>query len=1446
MSLATREEERSVKWWNSARLAAVAVLLCLIAGPAWAAPIVTDVDGTVAQGAELIITGSGFGTWTPDIEWTGPLIEAETLGVDPEDAGWTGWGNATNGNTVTGSIVNTEVRSGSKAIRHYISKDNTDFAGNFAYTHGSTFQKLYASWWIYVEPLVLDQGDATQLKLWRVNAASYAPGYTPVNDQNSEIYAPMRIGPGGNWTFSTMSVASWYDAIWYTWFIGMDGIGYTINMEPPASPGGTELFVSRNTDGAANIIPYQPVIGQWARMEIYADAGDFDTYNAELRMSTHNLGETKVTGFNARNFLVHNATLGTQRRTPAAEWTTFIFQLYFDCTGDFCLPGSEEANVYLDDIYLQFGTQARVEIGNEAVYAACTQLEVQIPTLWADGSITVDANLGGSFAGDTSLYAYVIDGSGVVSAGHLISGTAASSMLMHSTMGSASAIHAPAVSQATYATEGEALPGSANITYVAGPDGNAAKVTSPSEGNGDILFLGDNFDFFDVAQDGGRVDLVVRFDTDPKARPNDWLLYSDPTGGGRWINFEMVASGSSWPTFIGFSDDANTERRAYPEQGWALRGDMWGTYSASDYWDAVDVDEWHTYSWLWRNNGGTDKDEVHLFIDGNLVGSDYNGNLPNPVGNADDLDYVALAGGSTASYSYDDVWSFSSWDVSADTGTFAALAWPDSVFLKHPVPNPFKGDPTSITTSNVITYEFMVFDQFSATSVCSLFVDNIFVDTVVASNLEHVQLTDPQELDTGDTPWQVRTDGGVVSPIWTFDMQYVAPLGPSIVSVAQTHADSLLVTFDRYVDETTAEVIGNYGLAPADATVTSARHLGSISAGGAGLVSVNSTAMSTSEDNWVTSPTVTLNVAATDNFIAVIVASGYMESNTTGLLGITDTIGNTYFQLGTDGLSGENQIWGAYNSTANAANVITVTTPNSQWSLSALALSGVVGSSPLGASQQLGRFSGQNITTSSFSPTAEGSLVLLSVSFPNTRTISAVGSGQTLYEQHWAGVSANYGHSFTTEITTAAGVNEQTMTMDTFTYQSVMAVEILADAGPGGPVPSEEVVLGLSGDLVIDTLYTLTVNNVEDLIGDPIEVDASAQFTATLGSTPANDPPVAGFSASVNFLEVTFTDTSTDPDGTVDAWFWQFGDGSTSALQNPVHTYATHGPKSVTLTVTDNGSATDGATALVGPTLQPPVAAFTWDAVDLDVTFDATSSSVVSPTYAWSFGDASGTTGSTPAHSYAAAGDYTVTLYVSQVDGQGDTDVQVVTVTEPPNVAPVATFTSSVDFTEISFTDTSTDSDGTVDAWSWDFGDGSPASTLQNPVHTYATHGAKSVTLTVTDDDTVTDEVSAQVIATLPDAVATFSYSALALVNWGASAVADTIAGSPFAGYVEITAEGGAVDLRIPGSHPILDGDTATVASGETVAFNLYIAGQRFTEFIVTPAPGATARYVYW
>jgi hypothetical protein len=83
------------------------------------------------------------------------------------------------------------------------------------------------------------------------------------------------------------------------------------------------------------------------------------------------------------------------------------------------------------------------------------------------------------------------------------------------------------------------------------------------------------------------------------------------------------------------------------------------------------------------------------------------------------------------------------------------------------------------------------------------------------------------------------------------------------------------------------------------------------------------------------------------------------------------------------------------------------------------------------------------------------------------------------------------------------------------------------------------------------------------------------------GSTGGNQSPNANFSYSTSTLTANFTDSSSDPDGSIASRSWNFGDGGSSSATNPSHTYASSGTYTVTLTVTDNNGATDSTSQSV-------------------------------------------------------------------------------------------------------------------------------------------------------------------------------------------------------------------------------------------------------------------------
>ncbi|MDQ7787756.1 MAG: PKD domain-containing protein [Thermodesulfovibrionales bacterium] len=345
-----------------------------------------------------------------------------------------------------------------------------------------------------------------------------------------------------------------------------------------------------------------------------------------------------------------------------------------------------------------------------------------------------------------------------------------------------------------------------------------------------------------------------------------------------------------------------------------------------------------------------------------------------------------------------------------------------------------------------------------------------------------------------------------------------------------------------------------------------------------------------------------------------------------------------------------------------------------------------------------------------------------------------------------------------------------------------------------------------TGVSILDTRNSITKPRIDLLAAvGSLEVPPVANFTGT---------PTSGVAP----LNVSFTDTSS---GAPTSWSWNFGDGGTSTLQNPSHSYSTPGTYTVSLTATNTyGPDTEtktGYITVLAPTA--PTANFTGSptsgTVPLNVNF--TDTSLGAPTsWSWNFGDGGTSALQNPSHSYSTPGTYTVSLTATNVYGP-DTEtkagyITVMACSKPPyitflsptsgdvnqlitiygryfsspylvffngvqatvtssstwqltvrvpagattgpvwvegpigcisnqrtftvtgtNPAPVANFTGSPTSgtapLNVNFTDTST---GSPTSWSWNFGDGG-TSTLRNPSHSYSTPGTYTVSLTATN-----------------------------------------------------------------------------------------------------------------
>lgn len=372
-----------------------------------------------------------------------------------------------------------------------------------------------------------------------------------------------------------------------------------------------------------------------------------------------------------------------------------------------------------------------------------------------------------------------------------------------------------------------------------------------------------------------------------------------------------------------------------------------------------------------------------------------------------------------------------------------------------------------------------------------------------------------------------------------------------------------------------------------------------------------------------------------------------------------------------------------------------------------------------------------------FTSSANGATVTFTNTTQNGVSYNwAFGDGQTSTQQNPVHTYANDGtYTVTLTATNACGTNTFTQTVTILTPPSAgftaaptsgcgpLTVQFTSTSSanavnynwsfPGGN-PASSTAQNPSVVYNAPGVYSVTL----------IVSNGAGSDTTTLNNyITVNPGPTAGFTSTVNGATATFTNTSQNGI----SYNWAFGDGQTSTAQNPAHTYAGDGTYTVTLTATNPcGTSTFTQTVTVQT---PPTAGFTATPTSgcgpLTVQFTSTSSANA-VNYSWSFpgGTPSSSTAQNPSVTYAAPGTYSVTLTVSNGAGSNSTtQSSFITV----NADPTAGFSSTTNGATATFTNNSAN----ANSYSWNFGDGN-SSTLEDPVHTYASDGTYTVTLTAT------------------------------------------------------------------------------------------------------------------
>jgi len=261
------------------------------------------------------------------------------------------------------------------------------------------------------------------------------------------------------------------------------------------------------------------------------------------------------------------------------------------------------------------------------------------------------------------------------------------------------------------------------------------------------------------------------------------------------------------------------------------------------------------------------------------------------------------------------------------------------------------------------------------------------------------------------------------------------------------------------------------------------------------------------------------------------------------------------------------------------------------------------------------------------------------------------------------------------------------------------------------------------------------------------DADAINSVATERTTIVVNGPPVAeaGTDRRAAIAEVVEFDASgsVDPDGRITEYQWDFGDGHVGAGPRVAYAFTEAGRYQVKLNVRDDSaSSTDSAeTSVVIVVNAPPKAVAGEDRVisASEVQFDASQSADADgqiARYLWEFGDGSTSAEANPVHAYRTPGTYPVNLTVTDDSGtvrSADRDSLTVVVNAPP-VADAGPDQAGAPSQSLTFASTqSFDTDGDIDQFMWDFGDGATG-TGRVVAHAFDRPGTYTVKLAVTDN----------------------------------------------------------------------------------------------------------------
>ena len=357
-----------------------AIFACLIIANVSSASIsdVSVIDGT------FTISGVSFGTNVLDTVSLEQTIESGAVGEEVSFP--PGWGaDVTTTARKHPEYSDTYSHNGTKSIKSSTPL-STQYTSGFWYSRLETFQKAYISWWVRARAFQFREGDTSgQWKVFRITPDLFGGIYA---DQPHNWYWSQQFKNG---SLNLEDCSNMF-------------LNFCSSNENPTYD--TSCYSGNPTGGSGGIYRANGLFTDvWQRVEVWVDQSGVSVQNGSIYTTIQKEGYAPVI---FTDFLNDTCT----RQSDQYPWRAVVWENYIG-------NGVDAGDIYIDDIYIQFGTRKRVEIGNNAVFANCTHREIQPAVTWSDTGITGTFNRGSFETGDT-VYFFVVDEDGAASNGYAV------------------------------------------------------------------------------------------------------------------------------------------------------------------------------------------------------------------------------------------------------------------------------------------------------------------------------------------------------------------------------------------------------------------------------------------------------------------------------------------------------------------------------------------------------------------------------------------------------------------------------------------------------------------------------------------------------------------------------------------------------------------------------------------------------------------------------------------------------------------------------------------------------------------------------------------------------------------------------------------------------------------------------------------------------------------